>query len=112
MATTVPISCPDCAGVLSVVVRGARYEDYICQVGHAYAPADLLTAKEQQVERALWSALVLLQHVDLIVGHLGGQPRSAPTEAPVALDQRQQQARAHMRALRDIIEQTRTFPVS
>ena len=33
---------------------------YRCQVDHRYAPASLLHAKEAQLERTLWSAVLLL----------------------------------------------------
>ena len=113
MRRTVPISCPGCAGVLSAVTHGDRYEDYVCQVGHAYALADLLAAKEHEVERALWSAIVLLEHVELVIGRLTKQQRDTPTEAALtALDQRRREARNHGRILRDVIEQTTLVPVN
>jgi hypothetical protein len=58
----VPISCPDCFGVLRFEREGPHgHLLYRCQVDHRYTPASLLDAKEAQLERALWSAALLLK---------------------------------------------------
>ena len=60
-----PITCPACGGALwethdDGIVR------YACHVGHQYAPDSLLAEHGESVERALWSAVrVLEQHADL-----------------------------------------------
>jgi two-component system, chemotaxis family, protein-glutamate methylesterase/glutaminase len=53
-------SCPDCRGVLWEVKEGgmARYR---CRVGHSYSPDSLMTAKSEELEGALWSALRALE---------------------------------------------------
>ena len=57
----VPLSCPDCFGVLRFEREGRKdHLMYRCQVDHRYAPASLLHAKEAQLERTLWSAVLLL----------------------------------------------------
>lgn len=52
--------CPECSGPLWEV----RDDDallYRCLVGHAYAPQTLLAAQGEEVERALWIALRILE---------------------------------------------------
>lgn len=59
-----PLSCPDCSGVLSVDQEGPRGRRlYACQVGHWYSTTSLLHSKETQLERTLWSAAVLLKQM-------------------------------------------------
>lgn len=59
-----PLSCPDCAGVLSFDQEGSRgHRIYACQVGHRYSTPSLLHSKETQLERTLWSAAVLLKQM-------------------------------------------------
>jgi hypothetical protein len=60
----VPISCPDCFGVLRFEREGSRsHLLYVCQVDHRYTVGSLLHAKEAQLERALWSAVLLLKQM-------------------------------------------------
>ena len=63
-AKVVSLSCPDCAGVLHIEEEGPRdHHVFCCQVGHRYAGQSLLQAKEEQLERVLWSAAVLLKQL-------------------------------------------------
>lgn len=50
-------TCPDCNG--SLVSIGERH--FRCRVGHAWTPESLLTARDDEVESALWVALRSLQ---------------------------------------------------
>ena len=60
----VPLSCPDCFGVLHFEREGARaHLLYRCQVDHRYTTGSLLEAKEAQLERTLWSASLLLKQL-------------------------------------------------
>jgi two-component system chemotaxis response regulator CheB len=55
-----PYSCPDCGGVLWQIEDG-EYVRYRCRVGHAYAPETMLSAQEEMLEEALWSAAKTLE---------------------------------------------------
>jgi two-component system chemotaxis response regulator CheB len=55
-------SCPDCIGVLRVEINEKGRKGYVCQVGHRFSTRSLLVAKEKDLEKALWSAAVLLLH--------------------------------------------------
>jgi two-component system chemotaxis response regulator CheB len=69
-STVTEFSCPDCIGVLKVHREDNRHRDYRCQVGHHFSTRTLLIAKEKEVERVLWSAAALLEHVALVYQRL------------------------------------------
>jgi two-component system, chemotaxis family, protein-glutamate methylesterase/glutaminase len=50
-------TCPDCNGSLVSIGEG----HFRCRVGHAWTPDSLLTARDNEVETALWVALRSLQ---------------------------------------------------
>jgi two-component system chemotaxis response regulator CheB len=54
------LTCPECRGPLAEYKVG-RLSEFRCRVGHAYAPAALVTAHADTVERTLWSAVVALE---------------------------------------------------
>ena len=51
-----PISCPDCGGGIWEL-GDSHSRHYRCYVGHAYSADDLLDAKGEEVENALWTAV-------------------------------------------------------
>ncbi|HKF42348.1 MAG TPA: chemotaxis protein CheB [Thermoanaerobaculia bacterium] len=53
-------SCPECHGVLWEINEGEMVR-YRCRVGHAYSAESLAEAQGESVERALWSALRVLE---------------------------------------------------
>lgn len=60
----VPLSCPDCFGVLRFEREGPRgHLLYRCQVDHRYTIGSLVHAKEAQLERSLWSTALLLKQI-------------------------------------------------
>ena len=59
----VPLSCPDCSGVLRFEREGPHgHLLYRCQVDHRYTLSSLLDA-EGKVEETLWSAVLLLKQM-------------------------------------------------
>ena len=54
------LSCPDCDGNIWRVREG-HVAHYACRVGHAYSPENMRAAAEEAVERALWTALRVLE---------------------------------------------------
>jgi two-component system chemotaxis response regulator CheB len=102
------VGCPGCAGVLSMVPHDEGLADYRCQVGHAYGLSDLLTAKERQLEHALWSAMALLEHVETIIDlALDRADAMGVAAGRVSLERRREQARAHVSLLESVVQQTR-----
>jgi two-component system, chemotaxis family, protein-glutamate methylesterase/glutaminase len=102
------IGCPGCSGVLSRWMDGeGPHLRFVCKVGHAYSLSSLLQAKEAQLEDALWSALSLFQHVEmldeLLLKQIDENGLPIRTEG---LDARLQQIRAQAALIRTMIEET------
>jgi len=57
--TVVPLSCPDCGGVLLSFYEG-DFLRFRCQVGHAYSPQSLLSGHTERVDRVLWDGFNML----------------------------------------------------
>src|SRR5262249_28809676 len=52
------MACPDCAGVIQVRRLGLRgHLEFTCRIGHLYALAELLVAKERDLEHRAWAAV-------------------------------------------------------
>lgn len=100
------IGCPDCSGVLSQFKDGdGPHLRFVCKVGHAYSLYSLLEAKEEQLEHALWSAISLFQHVEMLdeLAHIDENGLATQTEGLAA---RLKQARAQAARIRTVIEET------
>ena len=102
------IGCPDCSGVLSQLkLDDGPHLRFVCKVGHAYSLYSLLQAKEDQLEHALWSAISLFQHVemldDLLLTHIDEAGVPIRTEGLAA---RLKQVRAQVARIRTMIEET------
>ncbi len=57
------ISCPDCYGVLTVRLERRGHLRLTCRIGHAFTLKELLAAKEDAVEDALWTTVVRLEEL-------------------------------------------------
>jgi hypothetical protein len=82
----VPLSCPDCFGVLRVEREGqGRHWIYRCQVDHRYSLQSLLHAMETHLERSLWSASLLLKQMGVAYEDLlaDGKRPGAPNHQEV-----------------------------
>jgi two-component system chemotaxis response regulator CheB len=53
-------TCPDCSGTLFEISDG-DVSRYRCRVGHAYSPENVLKAQGETLDRALWTALRMLE---------------------------------------------------
>lgn len=67
-------TCPDCNGSL-VSLGEAQFR---CRVGHAWTPDSLLTARDAEIERALWVALRSLQERAKLAGQLADSVGHGP----------------------------------
>ncbi len=103
----VPLSCPDCFGVLRFEREGPReHLIYQCQVDHRYTSASLLHAKEAQLERTLWSAALLLtQMMYAYQDHLGELKKTKDDKQP-HVRRRINEVRKQCLAIRTMIEAT------
>src|SRR5262249_21259736 len=62
-------SCPECNGSLSEIKDGDLMR-YRCHVGHAYSSEAMLETTGDQLERALWSALRILEERSVLLRDL------------------------------------------
>lgn len=85
------VVCPDCSGTLRVRREGGGFT-FRCRIGHVYAAAELLAAKEHRLEQHLWSGVAALDELAALLRDLGWDPDRA---------RRAQQDSA---AMREIIE--------
>lgn len=61
--TLTDIGCPDCSGVLVLRDEGEGLITYRCRVGHFFTDETLVPFKEEQLERAMWTAIELAECV-------------------------------------------------
>ncbi len=100
VATPVPLTCPDCHGVLSEV-KGSGPLRYRCQIGHAYS-AEVLASQNEQVEEAIRVAMRVMEERVELVERMARDAREAGRNAVAELyEQRAQEYSAHARTLRE-----------
>ena len=102
-------SCPDCVGVLKLVGENNRHRDYRCQVGHHFSTRSLLVAKEKEVERILWAAAALLEHIMLVYGRMIEEIKVDEAKTKRRLQQRIREARQQQAMLMRMIERTHAW---
>lgn len=64
-----PISCPECSGVLSEVREGSLLR-FRCQIGHRYSPASVVAQQSEATQRALSAALTAVNERELLLRRL------------------------------------------
>ncbi len=103
----VPLSCPDCFGVLRFEREGAKgHLTYRCQVDHRYSPSSLLYAKETQLERTLWSAALLLKQMAYAYQDLLEEMPKTKGVKRTTVSRRIGEVKKHCRAIQAMIENT------
>ncbi|MEX5218861.1 MAG: hypothetical protein NW701_13610 [Nitrospira sp.] len=110
------IGCPACAGVLAMGKdQGSVRPHLMCSVGHRFSFDSLLEAKEEELEKAMWSAMSLFAHLDMIIRKLSEQLGQDNGKLHEALEKRASQGRRHAAQLRAMIEDTErpnlSFPI-
>jgi hypothetical protein len=98
-------SCPDRVRVLSVEMSDGGRRGYVCQVGHRLSTRSLLFAKEKELEKALWSAAVLMLHTLNVHEELLHEQKWS-RETRVGLRRRVREATLQYRTLVRMIEHT------
>ena len=103
----VPLSCPDCFGVLSYEREGPRgHLLYRCQVDHRYSITSLLQAKESHLERILWSAALSLKQLSYAYEDLLSELKKANGTNRKRVERRMKEVRQQCLAIRGMIEAT------
>jgi hypothetical protein len=81
------VTCPDCAGTLTVQTEGdTGYLHFRCRTGHAFSLTSLLACKEEVLEARLWTALTALEELAALLRDLDrvGEPFRDGCPAPEA----------------------------
>lgn len=95
-----PYSCPECGGVLWEV-EDNEYVRYRCRVGHAYSPETMLSAQEDLLEEALWSAVKTLEESARLSRRLAASERSRGHEwLATRFEAKEKDARAQVEVIR------------
>ena len=103
----VPLSCPDCCGCLRFEREGPKgHLIYRCQVDHRYTVHSLLHAKEAQLERTLWSSVLLLEQMRYAYEDLLSELKKATGAERKSAQKRMNEVGKQCLAIRDIIEAT------
>jgi hypothetical protein len=102
-------TCPDCIGVLSLERENKGHRDYRCQVGHRVSTRSLLFAKEKEVERILWAAAALLEHVAHVYARMGQELTRSNSKDRRRLRQRIIEANRQKHMLVSMIENTHAW---
>ena len=101
----VPLSCPDCFGVLRYEREGQHgHLLYLCQVEHRYSISSLLRAKEAHLERSLWSATLLLKQMLFAYEDLLSETKNAKSAERKRIQRRINEVRKQCVAVRAMIE--------
>lgn len=102
------VSCPACAGVLELAHEDPSSRPHLqCTVGHKYSFESLLESKEEELEKAMWSAVVLLHHIEMISRELMARYGSGKLDQVYEeLQKRVSQGRRQTEILQTLIEET------
>ena len=100
------IGCPSCAGCLSLTTGPHDHAQFACSVGHAFSLWELYEAKETELERAQWSTLVLLMHLQNILETLLDARDFPDAPDPSKIRQRIGQVQNHISAVQRMIDST------
>lgn len=106
------LTCPDCGGVLWELQEGNLIR-YRCHVGHAYSLDSLLIEQEDDLERALWSAIRTLEEKAALARRMATQARQQnrlKTEKQFSL--RAEEAGQNADTLRQMVERHITLKAS
>jgi two-component system, chemotaxis family, protein-glutamate methylesterase/glutaminase len=102
--------CPECGGAMWELEDGAL-SGYACHVGHTYSADSMLEATDGEVERALWTAVRLLEEKAELVSRLsqrvgrGGNVRSSER-----FEERAKEAERQAQLIRSVLEEPELEP--
>jgi two-component system chemotaxis response regulator CheB len=103
-ANLTDLGCPDCRGVLAVEVLANGQLSFTCRIGHAFSAESLMTAKEDELETALWTAVEIYEEVVLLEREMALRVREAGArQTAIAYERRARAALRNVTALRALI---------
>lgn len=100
------LSCPDCQGTLYEITDGSHLR-FRCRVGHAYSEDAILKAHTESAERALWSALRVLEERSALMTKLAGYARRRGHDRVAELfEQRISEVETDVKAIHELVTRT------
>jgi two-component system chemotaxis response regulator CheB len=100
IATPVPLTCPQCSGVLSQITRGPPLR-FRCQVGHAFTAEALEAEQEGTVDEAMRVAMRIIEERAVLMEKMGQDVRrSGRSAAAPDYERRAHEYRAYAGTLR------------
>src|SRR5262245_57070138 len=97
------LACPECFGVLMVVVEGSRSQPrFRCRIGHSYTASEVIMGKERRIEEHLWAAVTLLNELSTVLREL---VVAGKADEPDGFETRAHQADEQQEELRRLIEE-------
>lgn len=100
LADPVPLTCPECGGVLSQINGGPPLR-FRCQIGHAYTAETLASEQQPKVDAALGVALRIVEERAELVSRMARDNRDAGRPAVADMyEARAAEYRHHARTLR------------
>lgn len=104
IATPSSYTCPECNGALWEIRDPAQLR-FRCRVGHAYSADSLLYELDNEVERALWSALRALEERAALNARAAERSEVRRLSALVShFRERQQESERDAKLLRQLLE--------
>jgi two-component system chemotaxis response regulator CheB len=97
------LACPDCGGGL-VELKDGALRRFRCYLGHAYSPESLLDAQREEVERAIWVALRVLEERASMLQNLAQASEPGGRGAGDKFVTRATEFRQHAEKLRDLLK--------
>jgi hypothetical protein len=103
----VPLSCPDCGGVLSETREGPqRVPFFVCQIEHRFTAPSLFVAKEEKLEETLWSGVTQSKQILSLYETLLKEDVLPPGIDRTALQRRIGQLSRHESEIRAVVTDT------
>jgi two-component system, chemotaxis family, protein-glutamate methylesterase/glutaminase len=100
----VSISCPSCDGPMQEMHTDGIHR-YRCHVGHAFTAESLLVGQGEAVERALWSALRMMEERALMLSKMADEERAGGRMiAAGRFEERTAEMRQHVHHLRELVQ--------
>lgn len=106
-ALPILVTCPECGGILWEL-RDGELVEYECYIGHRYQGASLLTAKNDELENALWWAVRILEERANLSNRLASQSQGLGSDySSNRFIEQAEQARHAADIIRELIDSTR-----
>ncbi|HKT48540.1 MAG TPA: chemotaxis protein CheB [Candidatus Acidoferrales bacterium] len=94
------LTCPECHGPIERRTFG-NITELVCRVGHSYSPESMLVAHDEAEERALWTAVQMLEEGAELADQSGG---TQTAESPLELHRTSSRKRDLAKRIREVIE--------